>query len=239
MSRIPILFYHKINYPNPKSTEQCLYVTPENFEKQMKLLKKWNYMPISLDEVVASTKRAKEFQQKPIVITFDDGYLDNYSYAFPIMKNLGFKGMVFLTTDAVGKTMAFDESKEKIPEKFMSWEEAKKMQAFGFSFGSHSCTHKRMTKLTDEEAWGEITKSKQIIEENLSKPVKYFCYPYGDYNENIKNFLAQAGYKGACTTKRGMNHTSETIFELRRIPVKKNTNMLKFVFSITLKYINK
>jgi len=239
MSRIPILFYHKINYLNPKATEQCLYVRPEDFEKQMNLLKKWNYMTVSLDEVIASTKRNKEFPQKPVVITFDDGYLDNYTYAFPIMKNLGFTGTVFLTTDAVGKTMAFDESKEKIPDKFMSWEDAKKMMAFGFNFGSHSCTHKRMTKLTDEEAWDEITKSKQIIEENLSQPVKYFCYPYGDYNENTRNFIAQAGYKGACTTKRGMNHTPETIFELRRIPVKKNTNMLKFVFSITLKYINK
>jgi len=239
MSRIPILFYHKINYPNPESTEQCLYVTPKDFEKQMNLLKKWNYMTVSLDEVIASTKRNKEFLQKPVVITFDDGYLDNYTYAFPIMKNLGFTGTVFLTTDAVGKIMAFDESKEKVPEKFMSWEDAKKMQAFGFSFGSHSCAHRRMTKLTDEETWDEITKSKQIIEENLSQPVKYFCYPYGDYSENIKNFLAQAGYKGACSTKRGMNHTSEALFELRRIPVKKNTNILKFIFSITLKYINK
>ena len=239
MSRIPILFYHKVNYLNPESTEQCLYVTPKDFEKQMNLLKKWNYMTVSLDDVVSSAKRNKEFPKKPIVITFDDGYLDNYTYAFPIMKNRGFTGTVFLTTDAVGKTMVFDESKEKIPDKFMSWEDAKKMAAFGFSFGSHSCAHKRMTKLTDEEAWDEITKSKQIIEENLSQPVKYFCYPYGDYNEKIKNFLAQAEYKGACTTKRGMNHTPETIFELRRIPVKNNTNILKFVFSITLKYMNK
>ena len=239
MSKIPILFYHKINYPNPESTEQCLYVTPKDFEKQMNFLKKWNYMPVSIDDVVASTRREKKFPQRPVVITFDDGYLDNYTYAFPIMKNLGFTGTVFLTTDAVGKTIAFDESKEKVAEKFMSWEDAKKMQAFGFSFGSHSCTHKRMAKLTDEEAWDEITKSKQIIEENLSQPAKYFCYPYGDYNENIRNFTAQAGYKGACTTKRGINHTPETIFELRRIPVKKNTNILKFIFSITLKYINK
>lgn len=199
---VPILIYHSINYG-----EGTFFVTPENFSKQMEYLKKNNYKVITLDELVNSIKGKKSIR-KSVVITFDDGYEDNFKYAYPILKKFGFPATVFIVSDFVGKKTLF-----------LTWDEVMAMSRDNISFGGHGRSHIYLAPVTDEKVlWSEISGSKSDIE-SKGLSVSYFCYPSGGFNPKAKELVIKAGYKGACTTNRGFEKFNSDIYELKRIKV--------------------
>ena len=206
---IPILMYHNIGYE-----KGSFFVSPKNFAKQMEYIKKNGYEVITLDELVRGIKDKKVFRRNKVVITLDDGYKDNFEYAYPVLKRLGFPATIFIVTDLIG-TVSKGQGKE-----FLSWDEVVAMSKDNISIGGHTKSHFYLGIVKDEKAaFDEIAGSKKVIEQKIGMPVDYFCYPGGGFNERVKELVNKAGYKGACATNRGFVDFNRDVYELKRIKV--------------------
>ncbi|MBP2645015.1 MAG: polysaccharide deacetylase [Firmicutes bacterium] len=199
---VPILAYHCVN-----DNEDIYSVSPEEFDRQMKYLTEQGYTAISLHELTQSFLGGAELPAKPIVITFDDGYQDNYTTALPIMKKYGMIGTVFVITDKVDQPG------------YLTWAEIKDMQAQEFEIGSHTVSHAVLSELESEQKAQEVTLSKRIIEEKTGRSVEFLAYPFGNYDISMFDILRQAGYAGACTGTTGLNKPGANAYRLKRIGI--------------------
>lgn len=199
---VPIIMYHNVQSyarPNPNS------VSPENFVRQMSYLKEHGFQVISLAELIEGIKAGRSFSRKNVVITFDDGYENNYQYGFAILKKFGYPATIFVISDLVGQAG------------YLTWEEIKEMQKFKIDVGGHTRRHAYLPDIPTEKQQDEIAGSKRILEENLGWTVSTMSYPSGGFNEQIKDIAKQAGYVGACTTNRGHERSNKDVYELKRI----------------------
>lgn len=199
---VPILMYHSINYG-----EGNHFVSPENFAKQMEYIKKNGYEVITLDELAGSIKNKRRFKKNKVVITFDDGYQDNFKYAYPVLKEFGFPATIFLVSDFMGGE-----------KRFLNWDEIRIMSKDNISFGAHTRSHFYLGSFKDETvAIEEIAGSKKRIEQETGMPADYFCYPSGGFSQRVKELVAGAGYSGACSTNRGFVSFNRDAYEMKRI----------------------
>jgi peptidoglycan/xylan/chitin deacetylase (PgdA/CDA1 family) len=200
---VPILNYHKID-----TLHHALSISPQDFEEQMDYLSRNGFTTITPDELMAYLNHGKALPEKPVLITFDDGYLDNYTNAYPILKKYGFTATIFLITNLVGHD-----------ERYLTWEQVREMQRDGFVFGSHTVSHKALTALSREQALEELLSSRQEIERQLGSKVRYFAYPTGAYNSQVEEMVKQAGYKAAFTIRFGQAGAESNPYALERIPI--------------------
>ncbi|SEH34751.1 polysaccharide deacetylase family protein [Selenomonas sp. KH1T6] len=201
--KVLVLNYHKID-----NKHHSLAVKPEDFESQLKYLSDHGYHSISPDELYEGLAGTKPLPENPVLITFDDGYKDNYTTAFPLLKKYGFKATIFAVTSFLGKQ-----------PQYFTWEQAREMEQHGISIQSHTATHRSMTDLSDEELRSELADSKRKAEEELGHPVEYMAYPTGTYNLHIAEMVKEAGYKAAFTIKYGNVDEASNIYALERVPV--------------------
>jgi peptidoglycan/xylan/chitin deacetylase (PgdA/CDA1 family) len=214
--RLIILNYHSIHPTNVYST------TPQDFSEQMEQLKsKFNI--ISLSEFYEIKQRDIKVSDNLAVVTFDDGYEDNYLYAFPILHKFEIKATIFLATGFItGET---DITRKHVAYRGLrplTWDQILSMRQSCISFGSHTHTHPVLTNISPDRAKAEITISKNILEDKLSEAVRTFAYPYGQhqtFNRSIANLLGQAGFETACSALWGNNNKNTDIFALRRIRI--------------------
>ena len=203
-TKVLILNYHKID-----NTFISLAVRPDDFDTQMKYLSENGYHTISPDELYNSLAGTGELPDNPVMITFDDGYEDNYVNAYPILKKYGFKATIFVVTSFLDKNK----------KGYMSWDQAREMDANGISIQSHTVDHKPMTDLTDDQLRMELVDSKKKAEKELGHPVNYMAYPTGTYNLHIAQMVKEAGYKAAFTIKYGNVDKASNIYALERVPI--------------------
>ncbi|MFA5363307.1 MAG: polysaccharide deacetylase family protein, partial [Candidatus Omnitrophota bacterium] len=163
---VPILMYHRFGYQ-----KNSLSVTPENFERQLVYLKNNGYRVISLDALVQGIGQNKKFGRKTAVITVDDGWEDNYTCAYPVLKKFGFPVTIFLAVDLIGKK----------PE-FLTWEQVKTMQKDKIGFGCHTKNHIYLPSVKEpDRLWDEIGGCKDVLQKELGVPVDWYCYPTGGF----------------------------------------------------------
>ncbi len=210
---VPIMMYHHVNYS--RSTEMD-HVSPENFEKHMRFLKTHHYQVIGLDELVKTIQAGRPLPRKSVVISFDDGYQDNYQYAFKILKKYQFPAVLFVLTERLEK------------KGYLTWNELKEMAGQGIIIGSHSRNHDYLPELSFGKQKKEIKESKRILEEGLGITVEYFSYPLGGFSDTIKFMVRKAGYKASCTTNRGYDRFNKDLYELKRVRFsdKDNSNII-------------
>lgn len=191
------LMYHHIGTLNDPQDEQFPFtVTPQQFEKQLEFLQQHGYTVISEADVLHAYKTAHSALKKPVLLTFDDGYADNYTLLFPLLKKHGAHALIFLVTDRVGT------------DGYLTWQQIKEMHQSGLvAFGSHTCSHRRLRSLEDAQIAQEITQSKQILEEKLGTPVVSFCYPFGagGFDKRVRPQVFASGYVLDFSTKKGIN----------------------------------
>lgn len=208
---IIVLTYHRVN--DHLSVDSL--VTPVSvFREQMRYLKE-NCVVIGLDGVF---KGVDVKTDKPrVLITFDDGYLDNYENAFGVLKEFGLTAVVFLTAGYINtdkKTRRYTD----VPwtRDFLNQDEIKEMADYGITFGAHTVNHAHLTDITGYEAEHEIKASKAMIEALIGQEVKSFCYPCGEYDQDVKNLVKNAGFEMAFTVQPGVNNKRTNVFELCR-----------------------
>lgn len=194
--KIPVLMYHEVSEVSERKkmlrgTNPAYSLSINQFHEQMKFLSDNNYQTLSLDEIVEAKGGKKE---KSVVITFDDGFLNNYTNAFPILKELVFTATIFTVTDFVGT------------ENYMDWEQLKEMNDFGISIQSHTASHKPLSMLSTNEIKAELYNSKKSIEDNLGSSVDFFSAPHGMVDERVIEISSNLSYIGICTSEQGYSH---------------------------------
>ena len=180
---IPVLVYHSISKTTRAEDLLRQGVPPDTFRSQMKYLYDKGYASLSLCELAESEKNKKPDTRKRIAITFDDGYMDNYTTAFGILQEFGFSATIFVVTGLLGK------------ERYMHWSHAREMLNYGISIQSHTCTHPDLTKISHSAGLRELVSSRRKIEDVLGIPVRHFAYPYGKFNHDVIKSVRQAGYQ--------------------------------------------
>jgi peptidoglycan/xylan/chitin deacetylase (PgdA/CDA1 family) len=203
---VPILLYHRIDVSPINSR---YYVPPEKFEAQMKLLHDWGYTSITTTMLIKAITEGAELPPRPFLLTIDDGNLDNYLNAFPIMQKYGFTGTLYLVSNYVGA------------DGYMDVEQVLEMHKAGWEVGSHSLNHFDLTKIGPDRARDEVIRSKKVLEEMLGVAVLTFAYPFGAYNAAAMDYVRTAGYIGAMGAS-GYTPAQGTwnLFYLQRVEIK-------------------
>jgi len=229
--KIPILMYHMVcETDDPKEKRYCCH--PKAFKRQMAYLKRAGYRVIGLDDLINCIKDGSTMLQKSIAITFDDGFADNYDNAFPVLKKYGFPATIFVVSQLVDRTNEWMQEEGFPARKLLGWEELKDMSENGITIGSHTTTHALLIDIETESARHEISNSKSDLEDALAKPVHFFAYPYGRFNQQIEKVVAEAGYLGACSTRSGFNSAHANPFALRRIEVYGTDTLWNFTWKL-------
>ncbi|WP_054957940.1 polysaccharide deacetylase family protein [Paenibacillus dakarensis] len=209
---IPILMYHSISI-NPSNT---LSVHPEVFYKQMEHLKNAGYNTITFKELM-NWKTNQELPNKPILITFDDGYLDNFTVAYPYLKKLQMKATIFATSDYIGVSNHFD------------WNQAMEMEESGLiEMGVHTRHHVDLTKCSPLQLEDEISGAKKIMENRLGHPIISFAYPAGEFNPNVIEVVKRAGFEFAVTTEPGYAEKNQGYLTLHRVRIPGDQSIAAF-----------
>jgi len=205
-----ILMYHTI------SDKDVLYVVEsEDFSWQMDFLKKNNFNVISLAELVDKLRNKKNIPDKTVVLTFDDGYEDNYLMAWPILRKYNFPATIFLATGRVGGI--YKSQSQNVSFRMLSWSQIKEMHQSGLvDFEPHTVSHPKLVNFSIAGAEQEITISKLTIEEQLNKKCLFFAYPAGSYNQDVINILEKNDFIAAVTVKPGFIKSDDKLLELNR-----------------------
>ena len=206
-----------LNYHQVQNSHTSLAVPLADFEDQMHYLSTHGYISITPDELYSGLNGEIELPKKPVLITFDDGYADNYTNAFPILKYYGMRATIFVIPAFVGKY-----------RNYLTWNELREMEDEGIiTVESHTMNHYKLEELPDDEIRSELLNSKQILEENLGHPVEFLAYPTGTYNLHIAGIAKEVGYNGAFTIKYGNVDTGSNFFALERVPIFHTENTMK------------
>ena len=228
--KIPILMYHGIARPLKSGLRTCLCVPKWVFATQMWYLRFAGYTPINMAQLAACMRGDESFPDKPVVMTFDDGFENNYVNALPILRKYGFTATVYLVADRIGKTKNWSPDPRLKDPPIMTIEQIKEMAECGIDFGAHTFTHPHLTQIPPEQLVREVRDCKGYLEQLLGKPITTFCYPYGktSYSEEIRQLVIDSGYQAACTTRSGCNYPDSDAFALKRLMPRSRTYIPKF-----------
>lgn len=218
---IPVLYYHSVK----PSEDNEVTISPDKLYEQLKYLLDNGYTPLTLNELKEYLINNSSIPNKSIVITFDDGYMDNYYYAFPILKDLGIAATIFCITNELNG------------EYYLSKEAIIEMSDYGIDIQSHTVTHPHLNTLTYEQQLVELKNSKEYLESILGKKVDSIAYPFGYYNDTTIKAAADSGYTLGFTTKRGLSDRNDAFLKLDRIYVSSayDLNTFKTILNETAK----
>lgn len=215
---VPVLMYHSIGYEK----DNPVRLPVEHLEKQMKYLKDNNYTTLSMEELYNYFQNDKPIPEKSIVLTFDDGYLDNYIKLYPILKKYGFKGTIFVITNAI------DKEKD-----YLLSNQLKELDKNCLAIESHTAGHENLSELPYNKQLKTLKTSKEYLEKTLNREVNYIAYPYGKYNEETLRAVKDAGYKMAFTTAGKWSDKSDGILTLDRVYISGFFDLDTFIRRIT------
>ncbi len=202
---LPILVYHIVrpSYPGDSRAVRAIALTPETFGAEMKYLRTAGYHVVHFGDLEAYFKTGAPLPPKPIILSFDDGWSDQFAYAFPILKAYGYTATFFVFTNAIGH------------RGFLSWNELRQLLAAGMTIGDHTRSHPYLTGISSSTVlWNEIDGSKKLLEKQLGVSINEFAYPFGAYNTAIQTLVKKAGYASARGDYFSGEQTANRLYDL-------------------------
>lgn len=233
---IKVLMYHRVVPGLTKKYNHWHHVTIAKFRKQLKLIDKLGFTPITFTDYQLYREDKLTLPSKPIIITFDDGYEDTYENAIPIMMEMGMKGVIYVMGNRKLKRASWEEKDKDDICTLMTNKQIKAAKKMGFEIGSHSMHHEVLSDLTDHEARKSIQKSKEEIESILNEPIHSFAYPYGRFDQRTKQMVADSGYLFACGVYTGSPKFGKTIYDIRRLSIGQHTSIQSFAIKLITPY---
>lgn len=227
-SRIPlgfgctasILMYHSVGY-----NKAFFSVTPKTFERHMRYLVTKKFKVVKLSELVRMMNMGIDIANH-VVVTLDDGYMDNFKYAYPILKKYNIPATIFVVTGKIGADMT---NSEGVTLPLLSLTQIKEMHLTGLvEFMPHSVSHIPLTKYDDDSWKSDILESKHFLEDNFKARADIFAYPQGKFNKSHTEFIQQNGFVSAVTVKEGLVFPKDPIYELKRNSVHSKTSFFEF-----------
>jgi len=210
--RVPILVYHSVmpHHPGQTTEQRVLDVDDSVFVAQMQYLVDGGYRVVSFAALVDALEGRDTLPSRAVVITFDDGWENQYSHAFPILRRFGLTATFFVFTSPIG-----------IDRKLMTWEQLRELQAAGMTIGSHTRTH---PVLPDYHAalHNEVAMSRADIAQHLGRAPDFFAYPFGAWDAQCAAWARTAGYRAARTYRGGAWNGRSDLYHLRAVPVTEN-----------------
>ena len=210
---IPVLYYHSVN----DTVDNEVTISPALLKKELEYIKNQGYITLSMNEVENYILNNQPIPEKSIVITFDDGYMDNYYNAYPILKELNMKATIFCITSELDGSY------------YLSEEALKEMSQNNIDIESHTVNHNHLNELTYDEQLKEISESKAKLESIINCKVTAIAFPFGDYNEDSVKAVKNSGYNIAFTTNNGFADRDDNPLKLDRIYVSSYYDMNKFI----------
>jgi len=203
---VPILMYHVIKAPTASTPLAQLWTPAETFKATIELLAKEGYSGVTLDQVWQAWQGGPGLPARPLVVSFDDGYLSHSVTARPILQAAGWPGVLNLKGDSIGKGG-------------LTPSQVTGLIAAGWEIDSHTLTHPDLTASDDASLTTELVDSRKLLQEKFKIPVNFFCYPAGKNDARVRAAVKAAGYKGATTVAPGVASKSDNPYELPRIRV--------------------
>lgn len=212
---VSVLMYHMIG----NEQGDAAIMTEANLRIQMNYLRDHGYHPITMQELYDYVTKGAPLPEKPVCITFDDGYLDSYTIVYPLMKEYGYPWTLFLITDDVGK-----------PYNRMTWDQLKEMaDSHTVTIANHTLSHPKLHNLaTAKEKEKEIVEANQALKYHLGIDNPWLAYPYGDYDDEVVAIAKKAGIKMAVTTDAGRVHVGSYPYELKRVYIGNDISLARF-----------
>lgn len=210
LSKTPILMFHKID---PRLEFGINALSPSRFKMHVDWLHSQGFHAITFHDILSN----RALPEKTVIITFDDAYESVYHHAFPILADAGFRAIVYVITNYIGKLNTWDMNLGGICFRHMSARQLAEISEKGWEIGSHTCTHRALTRLNESQLKREFSKSFQQLSTLTPRPVISVAYPFGMQGGQVQQAAKSAGYKFACGSIRGT--TSQNLFSLCRIPV--------------------
>ncbi len=210
---VPIILYHRID-TSPINSQY--YVPPEKFDEEMKLLYDWGYTTITTELLIKAITEGADLPPRPILITFDDGHLNNYTAAFPIMKKYGFTGVLYIIANYMGT------------DNYMNADQIKEMAAAGWEVGSHSISHADLTSLEPYRQRLEVVESRTLLEEALGVPILTIAYPFGISNPGVIDYAHFANYIGGMSLGFTYDQGISNLYTLQRRDIKGTYDVKQF-----------
>jgi len=205
---VPVLMYHWVN--QDLGDKLRLYgVTPSAFASQVSWMKRLGYRSVPLDRLFSGNGRS-------VVLTFDDGYVDNVENALPVLDAAGMTATIFVVTDHAGGVNAWDLHHGDAPRRLLTWEKMRALDGKTLRFEPHSRTHPFLPKLSEDAAREEIVGSKKRLEDELGREALAFSYPHGAYDDGVEGMVREAGFRMAVTDRQGLNREGDDPIRVRR-----------------------
>jgi peptidoglycan/xylan/chitin deacetylase (PgdA/CDA1 family) len=226
---VPVLMYHRVaDVPHNR-----LAVPPAMFTAQMAYLREHGFHSVSLDELFAYYRERQPLPSRPIVITFDDGFVDNYTTALPILQQYDLSASVCIISGWVDRENDWEEYRGKTAARTMNWEQIHAWRDAGMGIVCHTVNHPRLNKLRDEDIVREITVSKRTLEEQLGQAIDFLCYPYGDFDTRVQRLTQQAGFKGALAIFERAPLWRFAPYAIRRIAISSRQPLTEFAGKVS------
>ncbi len=217
---LPILMYHHIQEVPKNASKEWMDLNVESdvFREQMSYLYNNGYNPITFENLLSFIEEGRSIPEKSLIITFDDGWRNQYSNAFPVLKEYNFPATFFIVIEQTGGNL------------FVSWSEIIEMVNSGMEIGSHTLTHPNLTTISGARLQRELEESKLILESKLGKDILSFSYPYGAFDARVLLATKNAGYDVARTVNYCLEQNLNELYNLCTIQVKNNLNQFKRIF---------
>ena len=229
--KVPIILYHNITEDQNLHGKPLLNISPGDFRLHMQTLKDEGWNTITFNDYYNHVINGTALPNKPIIISFDDGYLSNYIYAYPVLKELGMKATIFTVAGRVGEGVS-----NEVTYPHFTWEQAKEMEASKvISIESHSLMHINFLETNDvDKIQVELRRSKYLIEKNLNKECAVFAFPFGGKTDLARDLGKEAGYKMICLVGDiGANSAGEDLHRLKRITIRGDESPEEMLETIT------
>lgn len=228
-ARVPILMYHHIARP-PAHVDRYrrdLSVPPALFEQHLAYLKARGYQTISFYDLIYHLTLGWPLPKKPVILTFDDGYRDNYENAFPLLKKYGFTATFFVITELATRASAgmiaangFDYAAN-----YMTWQQLREMLAASMDIECHGRVHEDLDRIDQDRLVWQVLGCREMMEEHLGRRPRIVAYPSGRYTEHVMAVFASDHYWAGVTTRQGDLHRSDRLFEIKRLRVRNSTTV--------------
>jgi peptidoglycan/xylan/chitin deacetylase (PgdA/CDA1 family) len=229
-AKIPVLMYHEI--AGRQDTASRLAVTPEAFASQLAYLSEQGFTTISVAKLASALAgEPGRLPDRPVVITFDDGFADFHGAALPVLRRYGFTATVFVTTGWIADSGPHEAGNR--PGRMMSWSQIREAADAGIELGAHSHSHPQLDQLSAGTLRDELVISKALLEDGLGRAVSGLAYPYGYSNARVRRVAREVGYAHACAVGNTMAGSEQDAFAQSRLTIRRSTSLTTFGMIVT------
>ena len=204
-------------------------VSPASFAEQMAFLHRQRYTPLTVTQYIqARSQGASALVERPVILTFDDGFADFFTDALPVLRQYNLTATLYITTAFVGGVSSWMRREKETARRMLNWQQVREIAAHGIECAAHTHTHPQLDTLSLRAARNEMARSKSLLEDHLGQAVRSFAYPYGYYTVRLRHAAREIGFTSACAVRHAKSSIAEDAFRLARLMVGADTDLTTF-----------